>query len=151
MKKILIPITAMLISCNKSDYIPPNQHAVMEFKLGDAYYKFTQNDLKTYEAFPNCGLRLYEVTIYTNYKHFFKIDLASPDTLQPGKYEMGDTPTNQVAGTSTFWYQGDGIDYTAPKPFTITITEYKNHEMSGYFSGGKITNGVFNHLKIEEK
>lgn len=151
MKKLL-PFTMMFMSCNKSsDYLPHKQHAVMEFNMGNAYYKFVQGDLKTNEAFPNCGLRLYEITIYTSYKHFFKIDLASPDTLKPGTYKMGDTPTNSVAGTSTFWYQGDGYDYTAPSPFTITITEYKNNEMSGYFSGDRITNGIIDHLKIEEK
>jgi hypothetical protein len=150
MKRVIIPMM-MLISCNKSEYVPPTKQAVIEFKMGNAYYKFTQDELRTNEAFPNCGLRLYEIEIYTSYQHFFKIDVASRDTLEPGQYFMGETPTNSVVNTSTFWFQGDGISYTARKPFTVTVTKYENHEISGYFSGDSISNGIINHLKINEK
>ena len=119
---------------------------MLYFKMAGTPFSFATVD-KAY-AVRNCKLRTYQITAYSG-DQFFKIDLTDADTLKPGLFSMGSIPTNNLAGTATFWYSGRGTSYTA-RPFKILVQSYCNGFLKASFGGGTITDGIMN-LRIMEE
>jgi hypothetical protein len=119
---------------------------MLYFKMAGTPFTFSSVEKAFAER--NCKLRTYEITAYAG-DQFFKIDFTDADTLKPGLFTMGSVPTNNIAGTATFWYSGKGTSYTA-KPFKIMVQSYCNGHLKAAFGGGTITDGFMN-LCIAEK
>jgi hypothetical protein len=133
-------LLGILFSCSKQP------EPLLFFKMAGTPFVFTSIEKAVAER--NCRLRTYEVTAYSG-EHFFKIDFTDADTLRPGLFLMGSSPTNNLQGTATFWYSGKGTSYTA-KPFKLFVQSYHNGILKASFGGGAITEGNMC-LQIVEK
>ena len=138
-----------MASCTKQTEQPPAQAAQLSFIMnGESYqynvfYKATQHW--------SCGLHQYEIEVFNQNStsfEFVKINITSVDSLLlPGNYIMNEVPTNNIAGSCTFWYSGSRVYYT-PTYLVMTVTSYRDEFLNAVFSGGEITKGRINNLRI---
>jgi hypothetical protein len=146
-------ISAMLLlyamaSCTKQTEQPPTQVAQLSFIMNGESYQY--NDFYEANQYWSCGLHQYEIEVYNQNStsfEFVKINITAVNSLLPGNYIMNEVPTNNVAGSCTFWYSGTKGYYT-PGHLIMTVTSYQDELLNAIFSGGEITNGRIVNLKI---
>lgn len=116
------------------------------FKMNGRLYSFSAAETAFAES--DCQGRVYQITACYGDAHF-KINWTAAEKLTPGVFLMGESATNAIPGTATFWYTNQGSSYTA-RPFTLTVHSYSNRHVKASFTGGVVTDGYLNIL-IDER